>query len=257
MSYLLESNKSFIDSLFKRIRFYDLLDPSSNKMFNYNVYKLISVLIVFIIGCCMIYGQMGYFIQMEDSIDTVDSLLIIFIDLITSLSSLKIIMIVYKANDIWDLLNATRINFLTSGHCQKYIHYIHYYSNLSTKISYLLIVLLIGGLLTWGGFPLVIYAISFRNVNADCVQKERIVTAINYRYPLTINTFNEHFILFYMIELAILTFDVFVHGVFDIFIVSVGFTIIAQYEIITRAFENICAKEQIVQIYDGKSIIYL
>lgn len=242
--------------LIKQIRFYHLLDPNSRKIFNVNVYQFILVLITFICECLLIYGLLGYFIEMEDTIDSIAVLLLIFVTIINILSVIKAITFMYKANDIWSLFNVARINFLSSVRCRDYSN-IHYkYGDISIKTTYFLFVMAILGNLVWGAYPLVLYAMSIGDVHTDSTtNRRRIENIINYPFPVTVSTFNNNFFCFYIIELIILTFNLVIYAAFDIFIVSFSFVLIAQYEIINRAFENIGYDECRHQNNDGESIV--
>lgn len=247
MSGLLDSKKVTVNlALFNKMYFYRLFDPSSKKIFNCNVYQLILVFINFMVACFLISGHLGYFIDREFTTDNIVILQIIFVNIINVLSLLKTIIFVYKAKDIWNLFNVTRVNFLASKQCHNYIDVHKNYGDISTKLTYLLSFMGFAGAFVWGLYPLVMYAISNGDMNEENTTNLRIENIMNLPFPVTaVYTYNNYFIFFYILELSNLIFNVFIHAVYDIFIVTFSFALIAQYEIITKAFEKMGYTEQI------------
>lgn len=253
MKLSIESNNFAIDlALFNQIPLYHLVNPCSRKLFNLNVYQLILILITIIIECIIIYGLTGHFIDMEDTTDEISALLLIFANIVNLMTLLKITNLVCKANNIWELLNTLRVNFLTSKHCRKNINILFNYHEKSTKIIYFVSSFLVLGYFIWAGFPLLFYATSFQDVDSAFPTSQRMDNILNYRFPVNVYTYNKYFILFYIIELGILTLMVFMHAVFEIFIISFSYIIVAQYEIIALAFENVGCEESMTQNENGE-----
>jgi hypothetical protein len=57
--------------LFKVYGFFYFFDPKSKKIGDFNIYHLVWYFINCVVGCLVIYGLIGYFIEMEDVIDIV------------------------------------------------------------------------------------------------------------------------------------------------------------------------------------------
>lgn len=243
---LLKSNEVAINlKLFKLLRFYHLLNPSSRKVFNINFYRLTIIFFTIIFVFFTIYGQFGWFIKMDDHIDDITILMSIFHDTMSLTIVLKIILFVYNADEIWDIFIMTRVHLLKSNKCQKNVHMLQKYGKLSIRITQTISIALIGTVFIWGALPFVLNLIFAHKTN------QRMENILNHRFPVTIYTYNNYFILFYIIELALLSFALIIFLANDFFIISFGFNIMAQYEIITMAFEDIGYEEQTAQNSDG------
>lgn len=243
----LKSNKVAIHlKLFKSMGFYHLLDPNCKKVFNFNVYRLTLVFFNIIFLCLTIYGNFGYFIEMDDYTDDITTMMTTYVDIMFFSISLKIIVFVYNADKIWDVFVVARIHFLISNKCRKNIYILQKYKKLSTKITQIISIVSIGTVIIWSVLPLVYNMTFSHKIN------QRMGNILNCRFPLTVYTYNNYFILLYIIEFAVLSFGVFVFLANDVFIISFGFVIMAQYEIIIKAFENIGYEEHTAQSVDGK-----
>lgn len=245
----LDNSETVINlKLFKQLRLYQLFDPSTRKIFNFNIYQLILILILFVYVCIIIFGLSGYIVGTKITPDNISESLILCTHIVNIVTLLKAINFLYKANDIWELFNVTRINFLTSRHCRKYINNHKKYQKLSSKIVNCIITMTIISGVIWTTFPLVLYAKSFGDLNAV----ERFENILNYRFPVTISTYNKYFILFYIMELIITMIVAFLQINFTIYIVSFSFVIVAQYKIIALAFASIGYDDQMTRIDDGR-----
>nr|UMT69229.1 odorant receptor 38 [Myzus persicae] len=233
----LESNEVAINlKLFKLFRFYHIFYPYSEKLCNFNVYHLAWYIINCVIGGIIIYGLLGHFTEMEDDIDIIFYIQILFCYLLYSLSLLKIITFLYKANDIWDLLSVTRINFLTSTQCQAHIGILHKHRSKSIQITNVISGFGIMTTLEWILFPLVLWLLPKTNANGS---NQRFENIFNFRFPVTISEYNNNYFIFYIMESSIAVFMLYVYVVIDVFFISVCYVIIAQYEIIKRAYESV------------------
>ncbi|XP_060877078.1 uncharacterized protein LOC132949959 [Metopolophium dirhodum] len=231
----LESNEVAINlKLFKLFRFYHLFDPNSGKLYKFNIYHLAWYIINCVIACILIYGLLGYFTEMEDVIDSIFHIQIMFCYLLYSLSLLKIITFLYKANNIWDLLRVTRIHFLTSTQCQAHIGILHKHRNKSIKITNLISGFAIVTTLEWILFPLVLRLLSKTDASDS---NQRFENIFNFRFPVTVSDYNNYYFIFYIMESFIAIFMLYAYVVTDVFFISVCYVIIAQYEIIKLAYE--------------------
>lgn len=247
----LESDKIVINiALFKRIRLYQLFNPNNRKILNMNVYHLILVLITVMIQCIVVYGLFGFFIEMEDDIDDVTSFLLIFFHSMNTLIVLKTIVFMCRANEIWNLFDVAYPHFLNSKKCRKHVGILHKYGNLSIKITNGLCLLPIATFIGWSAFPLITYITSSKNPDLN----KRFSCIYDFRFPVTISDYNNHFIWFYIMELVTLIYSLVIHTTFDIFIISFCCVLIAQYEIMARAFEDVGRNETISDIDNSKSL---
>jgi len=117
-------------SLFKYSYLLNLLNPKSLKMFKYNVYHLVATLVSLSI-LCLIAFSIYSFVTMSYSNNNVINYLTTYIYLKIMFVLVKVSFIIYYSDTIWDLLNVTRINFLSSHKCAKHNAILHQYRNLS------------------------------------------------------------------------------------------------------------------------------
>ncbi|XP_026814447.1 uncharacterized protein LOC113554692 [Rhopalosiphum maidis] len=237
---LLEPKEVSINlKLFKLFRFFHLFDPKTRKVCNVNVYHLAWYFINSVLSCIVIYALLGYFTETEGVTVVVFHIQIMFFCLNISLCFIKIIVFLYKANNIWDLLRVTDINFLTSTHCQTHIGILHNYRKKSIKITNITCVLVFINAIEWTLYPLVLNLLQGEDANQS---NRRLENMFNLRFPVTINDYNNNYVIFFIMESSFAPFMVYVSVMIDAFFVSVCYVLIAQYEMIKRAYENVNIK---------------
>lgn len=236
-------------ALFKKLRFYHIFAPNSPKVFNFNAYRLgLAIVIIPSFFFNMIFGSVGFFVRMEDTIDDIGIYQIIFTYLNYFLSFFKLYMFVYNANNIWDLLEVTRINFMTSKHCLKHINILHEYRRLSIKITNFLSIFITLTILSWWMFPILVN--NFLHAKSDD-EIQRFENVINFRYPLSIKVYNHYFYFIYVIEAT--TGVIIEYGILitDVILISISYVLIAHYEIHNMAFTGIGLEQT---FYTGKCV---
>ncbi|CAH1716757.1 unnamed protein product [Aphis gossypii] len=234
---ILESNEVSINlKLFKFIRFFHLFDPNIKKICNLNVYHLAWYIINCVIGCIVIYGLLGYFTEKEDILNIVNQIQLMFCGLLYYSSLLKIIIFLYKANSIWDLLRVSHMNFLTSSQCKTHIGILHTHRNQSIKITNFISGFGIVIALEWIMFPLLLQLLQKEDVNK---LNQRFENIFNFPFPVTINYYNNNYVIFYIMESFIAMYMLYIYVVVDVFFISVCYVMIAHYEMIKRAYENV------------------
>lgn len=221
--------------LFKMFRFYHLFDTGSAKIFNVNVYRLVCVLITSAVQIVLAYGISGFFVDTGDEIDDVLVLHLLFYYMINCMCLFKIIVFVYKADRIWDLFDVSRVEFLGSGPCREHTEILRKYGALSTRITNFFSGYAIVATVEWALLPLALNAYAYAN---DAGSK-RFENIFNFLFPVNTFAYNHYYLAFYLMELTVTVFLVYTYVVFDIFIISFCYTIIAHYEVIGLAFENI------------------
>lgn len=183
----LEINEVVINlELFKLMRFYHFLDPNSRKLFNFNIYRLTLVFFIIIFLCITTYGKIGWFIKMDDHMDDITAFVSIFAELMFSSLVFKIIMIVYNADKIWDILIVAHVNFLTSYKCRKNVHIFQKYYQILVKVIQIMYIIYIGTILIWSVSPFV------SNMTIRHKNNQRMGNILNYRFPVTIYTYNNY-----------------------------------------------------------------
>lgn len=223
--------------LYKLFRFYYVFEPSQSKIFGFHFYRFTGILITVFIQSCVLFGLLGCFMEMEDTLDYIELFVFVFVNLSNFLSVIKICVFTYKANDTWDLFEVTRIHFLKNERCLKYgDEILEKVRNKSIKLTNFIFGFAFMTCIIWMIYPLVV---NFFMLATDQINNQRYQNVFNMRYPVTINTYNQYYLVFYAIEVILAAFILYNSILIDTFLVSFCWVIIAQYEILTKAFENI------------------
>lgn len=223
-------------ALYKWFRLYHIFDLNSAKLYGYHVHRTIGVLFTIVIQCCILFGLLGFLVEMEDTIDGFDLFVFIFFNLINFLSVLKICVFLYKANDTWDLLDSTRIHFMKSKHCEKHSKKLELVRDKSIYLTNFVFGSAAITLIIWMTYPLLT---NWFLIKAGNPQNQRYQNIFNMRYPVTIHTYNQYYNVFYGIEICIGIFELYSSVLIDTFLVSLSWVMITQYEILKNAFENV------------------
>jgi len=223
--------------LFKMLQFFYLCNPKSLRIFNYNIYHLIVNLYTVITQCIVAFGSFGFFntIVLNNNDDRITLPLFIVIQEGNFLALMKISFIIYNSDKIWDLLNLTRLKFLTSSQCSKYtrlLHENHINSITITNVfsSFAAIVALL-----WVVSPIVVNVYMIKSG----IQFESYENIFNFQYPVSLRTYNQYFFIFYTFEIILSVFLLYCLTLFNSLFITFAFVLITQYEILALAYENI------------------
>lgn len=228
-------------ALFKIFHLYNVFDPNLKKYaFNKNAYQLGIYGFSAIVLCINLYGLWGFMSSIEYDVGDLN----FFQTLITHLScfifSLQIITYTYHADTIWDILcHITRVNFLTSKQCTKYIDILYGYREISRKITNFIFVTLTTTIFVWLIFPLFSFIARLGDDAAG-----RYENIFNLRFPVSIRAYNDFYLVFYIFEGIALFFLGYIMLIVDVLIISISYGIIAQYEVLALAFENVGHEEE-------------
>jgi len=220
-------------ALFKRLRFYHVLEPNGIKFFNYNVYRIIYIILIACIIFVNLCGLLGFILRTEDNFDEIGFIQLIYCHLHSLQIVFKISVCIYNADKIWNVLDVTRINFIKSTLCSKYIKILYESRDISTKITNFLCVFITITISVWLIFPLLL------NIMTIDGNKQRYENIFNFRFPVTIHVFNYYYIFFYATEAIVLLYVGYSILIIDILLISLVYVFTAQYRIHAKAFENI------------------
>jgi len=220
-------------SIYKQFRLYNIIDPKSQKIFNQNAYRLFCIIFIIINLCLFFIGHVGLFVKMEDKFDYINNVLLgaMYIEYYQFL--VKVIVLIYRADIIWDLLDVAKLDFLTSEICRKNISMLYGKRDWIIKATnvYCFIQLVI--CLQWMLSPLVINAFD------DNPNIHRYENILNFRFPVSIHVFNKHYALFYIIELILMLFATYTVIIVDTFIMSFCWVIGNQYQLLSKSIMDI------------------
>lgn len=223
---------------FKRLGFYSLFKPAANIIGNLNVCRVFGALLILGAQIVIVYGLLGlYSIGSDGSIDhTVRELMSPY--LIEFLCLVKTVTFVCKANSIWQMISVADSDFLAGTQCLRHVAVLQWYRGRSVMIINVLSGFAILAGAQWALFPIVSNTL-FMEDNGQWSRQNRFENIVNFRYSVTVDMYNDRYLLFYAGELLVAVFFVYVNALFNVFFISFCCDIIARYEMIARAFENV------------------
>ncbi|XP_026807283.1 odorant receptor 22a-like [Rhopalosiphum maidis] len=226
--------------LLKLYRFYHMMKPNGTKIFNCNAYRLLFFLYGAIVNSMVIYSIIGFFVDMDDSlaISDVDLFLILFVMINFFFCSWRISFILKKSITIGDALSISRFNFFTSEHCRKHFSVLYDNRERTIKITNYFFIFSMIVLMQWIIFPIMVITFT-----APDIEYYRLPNIMNLRFPVSTHTYNQYYFIFYLMEVVISTFPIYVIMVTDTLILSFSLAIISQQEVLSRAFKNVGHKE--------------
>ncbi|XP_022163441.1 uncharacterized protein LOC111028952, partial [Myzus persicae] len=220
--------------ILKQYGFYQMLDPNSKKIFGWNVYWIFFIILTLITECLICFGNFGFFLELEDTIDATDLFLIIFSNLLSHSASLKMIILIINRKKILDLLDVTDLIFLKSRPCRDNIKILYTHCSRALQLTNIYFYTVAIVLFEWIIFPIIVNSfIEYNNAN------QRLDNVINRQYPVGVNTYNKYYILFYVFEITIGIKSVYLVLMIDVLLLSIGWAITVQYEVLAAAFKNI------------------
>lgn len=250
MKWLQDHEVAINLSLFKRYRFFHIFNPNGSKILSYDKYKFANVIFILVITGYNIFSATCFFTDTMDTVDYVELLLLVFIYTIIVISLLKISVLLFNADRIWDLFDLTRLDFLTSRRCRDSVEILHKYRDRSTMITDLYQNYSTGVFIIWMIVPLVLNTFVMTEPSAD----QRYHNIFNMQYPVTATVYNRYYYMFYLMEIAMGIFVLNYSMIIDNFLISLCWAIIGQYEVITTAFGSIGNDRKLETFENGKSL---
>lgn len=220
--------------LMKQLRFYQMFDPDAKKIFNCNVYKLVHLSFILFIQIFNIIIAIGFFSETRNEIDFLDLQVAIFGYINSVLSTLKIIFLMYKADEVKNFIDLTDCDLLMSAQCRKHIHIVHKFRNYSMKVIQFFYTLCMIVIVLWFLFPLV-----WNHFMMTGDPNQRYQNIYNMPYPISTRNYNQNYFVFFLIEVMIEIFVSYYTGLTDFFVYSCCWITIAQYKMLFEAFKCI------------------
>ncbi|XP_026806808.1 uncharacterized protein LOC113549619 [Rhopalosiphum maidis] len=234
MAVFNDHNAAINLKILKQCGFYQIFYPNGENIFGWNIYRLSFIALTVITQCLIGFGNCGFLFDLEDTIDNIDLFLIIFSNAFNYLTLWKVIILMFYRNKILDLMDVTSLKFLNSEHCQRNIKILYKHRNRALQRSKLYFNFCILVYIPW-----IIYPIIINSFVANKNDNRRLENIINRRYPMAVNTYNQYYVLFYIIETIIAIKSLYLVLMIDILLLSIGWAIIVQYEVLAVTFKNI------------------
>lgn len=233
---------------FKRFGIYQLLDPKSPKIFNYNAYRFFHTIYLIGFSCVAVLTAMTLF--MDDNIDYSGLGVLFFMYTCGVSSMINISVFLYKADTIWSLFDVIRTDFLQSRACCKYVNNLYEYYEKSTKITNTLFRFFTAIYFLWMFHPITLNMFRIRENSNQYYEN-----IFNIKFPVSACTYNRYYFVFYLIEIVFETFLFVNTTIINIFLITFYLTIIAQYEVLAHAFEDLGHEDNRETFLNSKSII--
>lgn len=226
-----------------------LFDPNAKKIFNCNVYQMSLILLSLFMECLIVYGLMGLFSGTENTMENSNLTDLLSLYQTNILCLVELFIFVYRADDIWQLYDVTSVNFLNSRLCCRQTKIFNKYRDVSVKIINFQSKFLLCALCMWVLYPQLSYYIAFigrakHGNSADIVPNKRFYNVFGIQYPVTIQTYNDYYYLFYLIESLIVIWMENIFKTFNTLFISFSYMLMAQYEMVAKAYETV-GNEQI------------
>jgi len=219
----------------RQFGFYQLFESNTKKIFGWNVYQFSYITLIVITQCLIIFGNCGFLFELDDTINNIDLLLIIFSNSFNYLTVLKVFILMFNKSKIQQLLDVTDLNFFKSKQCRDNIKIFYKHRNKILQLSKLYFNFTVSVIIQWGFYPIIINSFIFNKTDNN----RRLENIINRRYPVAVNTYNQYYALYYVIEAIIAVISLYLVAIIDILLLPVGWAIIVQNKILAISFKNI------------------
>ncbi|XP_050059676.1 odorant receptor 67a-like [Aphis gossypii] len=235
-----EKNYAFDLTLFKTIGYYQMIDPNCKKIFGFNIYNVINMMIVVFTSIITVIGLSGFFYKPNDityeKISFKDIQILFYLACIV-VGNLKICITIYNAKTIWKLFKVAHDSFLSNNYWKQNKHKINKCGKKFAKIFpwYLFIFLMTA--FAWSIVPIVVnnHVASKETQNDENIYMTNVV---NMRYPITAKTYNKFYKGFYVLEFIVVWYSAYGLVVFDLLTLGLLQLLATHYEIIASAYEN-------------------
>lgn len=217
-------------SYYKWLLLYNVFDPNGKTIFNYNLSHFIGIIIVIFVQCFFVFGLLGFFLETNRTYDVTARMSFWYYVICNGSCTLKLVVLMCKATETWNLLNVLEIKFLNSPYCLENTRKLKEQKIKLSKFTVYFLICCCIIFVLWASFPIV------TNVNKN--PNAFYNNILNLWYPVTIKIYNQYFYFFYFIEFMIIFYYSYSLLV-DNFLVCLGLVIAFQYKILAQAFANI------------------
>lgn len=237
---VLNDNEYIINlKLLKQCHFYGLIDRNGKHIFGYNIFRLIFLIIFAIVHMLVIYSNLGLFIDVNYKLSTDEFFMVMCADLLNFMTFYKTCILFYRLDNIMDLFDVTRIDFMTSKQCRKNNEILYSRRNTINKFTNFYCILCIVVIVQW-----IISAYLGHLVGMGQSEDNRFPNVINMPFPVNIRTYNQYYDIFFMLETIFGAFLAYCILMIDVYLISYGWIITAQYEVVYLAFKDLKNEDQ-------------
>lgn len=219
--------------LLKIAKMFEIFDPKSIKIRGYNVYQIINFVFIFINSMATVGSGWSVYCCLEDYYNAVQYLLI---SVVYIYNSYKTYYLIRYSDAIWSCIDLTSIDFLSYGRYQTDI--LRMGRAGCIRFTNFLAVLWVGACFSWMISPLLIknYLLGDEQYKDGTINH---LNVFNILFPVSIEFYNNNFILFYVMECIVMAYNSYILILFDIVIFPFFMTIYIQLKTISMAYKTI------------------
>lgn len=221
-------------NLMKQCYYFSLIDPNAKKIFGYNMNRLIFSIMLCIIHSVFVYSNLGFFVSVDYKISNENFFLVLFGDLIIIFIFYKTCLLFYRVDNIVELLDVARIDFLTSKLCRKNNKILYGYRDIIKKYSNSYTIIAIVVSIQWIMFAFLMHIF----FEAD-IGDGRLANVVNFPYPNTTRILNKYYALIFVMESISIFTLLYCTLIIDIILLSFGWAITFQFETLGLAFKDL------------------
>lgn len=215
--------------MFVRFRLYHMFDPDAAEFRGRNAYRLACVLLIAFVQCSCMFGTLGFVAGTADgTVSHVDAFLVAMSQVQVHQCTVKIALLLARADTVWSALDVARLRFLRSRPCRDRADMLHRYRDRAAHNARLYVTLIAAVFGQWIAFPLA--------YNAFAAPLTRPAAVLGWRYPVTARAGHRYYAAFYALESVICLFCLYCVVVVDTLLVSLGWAVVAQYRVVCAAF---------------------
>lgn len=193
-----KQHRNFIYKLARCVGLYQMLNPDSITIYGYNVYHIVSTVLL----CVFISVMILYLITLYSALHDIDEFMNVLLVTMTFWGSIyKSWIILRNSRKIWDCFNVTKLDILSYQRYDRDIF--KNWSRRSMRLSYVFVVVLTLGTIFWALNPLIFQNTYIVSQNIDGSFNRYRMNINNLNFMVSDITYNKYFYVYYFIEIII------------------------------------------------------
>lgn len=234
MNHLINDDYVFNIKLSKYIGLYQILDPSTVKFYNCNVFRIFIIFASVFILSISLLCPMGFYHLMNDVIAFTFYLGVVEQFLI---SVYKALHIVYYSSDLWKIILNTSYALFSYAFYNRNIF--KYWQKHSLNVIVLYIMAICFNLVIWTITPFIFNNTLISVKNLDNSYSYYRLNILNVYLPIPAELYNIYFNVFYIMDSTILVSYLICTTIHDIFKIMTCYTLVCQLETVNDGFQTL------------------
>lgn len=224
-----------------------ILDPNTTKLFGYNAMHIIIVFFVLFVSTSSMLCPIGLYYLTNDV-----TAFIFYLGCVINLllSCYKIINVLYYSEDLWKCIEITSIKFISYKGNNMSI--MKNWRLRSIRVSYICFTIVFAAWFCWSLSPCAFKKTTIKIKNLDGSYNYYRMNIFNIYLLVSDETYNNHFNIFYFIEIINGVCFFYFTIIYDILMITMCFAISCQLEAIYKSFKFLgynCSKRKYLSTY--------